>query len=61
VNPTQKIIRSSLPKGFMRNGFFAWPATLYKCPDCGVEFENYSGMVERCQMCRAEHKSEYQK
>lgn len=66
MNPTLKIMRPPQEKGFMRNGFFAWPATLFKCPGvegegCGVEFESYTGTVQRCHVCREKHYKLYQK
>ena len=69
-----KVYRDPLESGFMRSGFFAWPATRFKCPgyvrydrktgaghqvDCGVEFESYTGTVQRCQSCRKAHRKEW--
>lgn len=52
-------MREPLPTGFMRNGFFAWPARLIKCADCQAEFETYSGTTERCQYCRPKHRKKW--
>jgi len=65
-----KIYRNPVGQGFMRNGFFAWPADRLVCPGytregvtvkCGITFESYSGTTIRCRACRKKHYTEYQR
>lgn len=46
--------------GFMRNGFFAWPARLAECFDCKVHFRTTTH-ADRCQICRPKHKKKWRK
>ena len=60
--------REPLPKGFMREGKFAWPMREYTCigytargiqTQCGVKLESTSGNRKRCRDCQKEHEREW--
>lgn len=51
----------SLPKGFMKGGFFKWPLNRFVCKDCKIEFESVTGKADRCGKCRKIFVKEYLK
>lgn len=50
-----------LERGFMRSGFFAWPARGKKCVQCGAVFNAYTGNVLRCFQCRPVYRKQWRK